>query len=242
MFVETTLTVAVAVFLAQTTPQADEPPTLEAPQIIHSNGAPGTTSPPSGYIDPRTGVGLGASGPIPVGLTQAFIRFNMPVYGCDGSDMGPASFTMTETGPNPPPHILDATYLSPGDRTYIIVRWDRPINLREWTTLRADVCNADGVHIVNGGNLGFMNEPDRVDFGFLVGNFDQNNVVNPLDLLKFKQYANGLASPVIDFLLIMDFTRDGVFDPFDLLAVRRMCSYVNSLYPCQGTFMLHVRP
>ena len=50
-----------------------------------------------------------------------------------------------------------------------------------------------GIPIDNRGDLGpGMNESDRVDIGFLPDDIDQNGIVQPLDLLRFRQLLTGV--------------------------------------------------
>ena len=68
-----------------------------------------------------------------------------------------------------------------------------------------------------------VDEPDRVDVAFLPGDVDQSGLVQPLDLLRFRQIVFGTFSPPQgtseDFI---DTDRNGELEPLDLLRFRQL--------------------
>ena len=87
-----------------------------------------------------------------------------------------------------------------------------------------NVRNADGNLIISNGNEGpGVDEPDRVDIGFLPADADQSGDVTPFDLLRFRQIINDVVDPEQgtdeDFV---DTDRSGDITPFDLLVFREL--------------------
>lgn len=194
------------------------------PAIVHAHGLPGETRLFSGYIDPRSDAGSGGT---PAGITSCDVCFNVPVLGLPSPPapevaVGPQNFRLFQTGPAAAPIVTSVTRL---DRLCYRVTWNRPVTLQQWTTLR--VLFAFGCHgtpIQTLGNLGpGMVEPDRIDFGFLPGDVDQNRAVQPLDLLRFRRILNGTFIPSLgiaeDFV---DTDRNGAIQPSDLLRFRQL--------------------
>ena len=129
----------------------------------------------------------------PAGVQEAFVKFSKDVYMADGvSDVDESNFVLSEPcNGNTPPQIDEVEYVD-GDRSYVRVHWDRPITLGTWTTLRADVYNADGVPIYNVGDFGpGVAEPDRLDFAALPADIDQSGHIGVLDILLFRQCMMG---------------------------------------------------
>lgn len=166
---------------------------LAPPEIVHEIGPDAETSPCSGYIDPRLEVDVLPPNN-PAGLQEARIRFDRPVFKGDGSDIDATSFELSECGQGEPPNVISAEYLD-ADHTVVRVRWDRPLKLQEWTTLRADVYNQVGVPILSLGDLGpGVSEPDRIDLGALPGDINQDGEVEPLDLIRYRQFIEDACS------------------------------------------------
>lgn len=196
------------------------------PEILHQEGLPGQTRPHSGYIDPLKESNNGAD--IQFGLTSTRIRFSQPVFQCaGGGPLDTSNFVMSETGGGTPPTVTGVTQI---EDSLFEVTWDRFITIRQWTTVQAvNVCNAGGDAVPNQGDLGAMDEPDRVDLGYLPMDVNQSGGVNPLDLLKFKQFVNGISTP--DQGLLEDFVdtnRSGNINPLDLL---RFKQGINGIVP-----------
>ncbi len=215
------------------------------PKIVHEQGLPGQTRPFSAYVDPRTDVSFPPLPAGPVGLTEAFIRFNRDVMSCDLSPIGPDDFVLTETGDLNPPTVVSAEYVDLPDRSYVRVTWDRPITLQEWTTLRADVCSLWGIEIQSQGDMGpGINEPDRIDLTFLPADVDQNGINAPFDILVIRQYLNDINLPEMGTLEdFVDIDRNSVITPFDLLRVRQLLNGIPpATRPWAGESLNHPRP
>ncbi len=192
-----------------------------APFIVHDDGE--TTSPFSGYVDPRSESTDGVS--IDLGVDALAIRFSEPVVAVGGGDLTPDSFQVTGTGAGHPNVIaVDDT-----DDPVIELTLSSPIPLLEWTTVVAVVEDLSGNAIAGFGDLGpGVNEADRVDIAFLPGDIDQSGAVDPLDLLRFKQLVNGISTPdqggLTDFI---DVDRSGSVNPLDLLRFKQSINGVS---------------
>ncbi len=213
------------------------------PEIVHASSIPC-----SGTVDAAIESSNGSA--LDRGLQSAEIHFNTEVYKADGSSAVDASnFSLTETGGGAVPAVTAVGYGA--DNTIVIVDWDRPLTLQEWTTIHADVYSACGAAITNLGDLGAANEPDRVDIAFLPGDVDRTFDTGPFDLLVFRQIVNGVtpssnfgcSSNDCDYI---DSNRSGVCgltDPFDLLTFRQI---VNGVSPTtrvwNGAAMNNPRP
>ncbi len=178
----------------------------------------------TGYIDPRSESSDGVN--FDRGLAQVTVRFSEPMRNIGGADLSADAFFVTETGALAPPTV---TGISTADNQTVVVTLSRIITLREWTTVRVEAENMDGDVIANMGDLGpGMQELDRVDVGFLPADITQSGNVNPLDLLRFKQYVNEVSGPdrglVVDYL---DANRSGGVNPLDLLAFKQLINGVS---------------
>lgn len=152
----------------------------DPPVLVHGAGQ---TTPRSGYIDPRRESTDGATQD--QGIASLTLVFDQPVFGNGGTPAGADDFVVTSTA-GAAPTVVDVQ--SP-DNTSFVLTLSGPIPVQGWTTVRAVVQNASGTPISNLGDLGASDEPDRVDLGFLPGDIDQNGVVEPIDLLRFRQYV-----------------------------------------------------
>ncbi len=191
------------------------------PFVVHGEGLPGETRPCSGYIDPRGESSNGVD--LDRGISEITIVFSEPVFATFGGGGGPlttSNFAVGETGGGVPPVTasIDAT-----NNPEIKVTLDRPITPGEWTTIFAIVQNESGVRIENLGDLGAVDEPDRVDIGFLPCDVDQDGAVSPFDLLRFRQLVNEIVSPACGQIEdYTDMNRNLDVDPFDLLVFRSL--------------------
>jgi hypothetical protein len=195
-------------------------PSLFGPYIVHGKaGDSFQTCGFSGYIDPRVESINGEV--VNTGLTEVTLVFSEPVQSRGGAPLSTNSFLVRETGDGTPPTI-DA--VSTTDNQTVTLVFDRLITLQEWTTVQCKVQNMAGIAIENQGDLGpGVPEPDRIDFGFLPADVDQNGLVAPLDLLKFRQYIAGTAEPAKGILVdYVDTNRDGMVSPSDLLDFRQL--------------------
>lgn len=208
------------------------------PFVVHDGGT--TTAPFSGYVDPRSESDDGVTPNL--GLDSVIIRFSEPVTAVGGGGLTPASFVVTGTGSEHPV----VTGVDAAKNPVIALSLSGRIPLQEWTTIAAVVEDLSGNAIESAGNQGpGANEPDRVDVAFLPGDIDQSGVVNPLDLLRFKQLVNGLVSPdeggVADFI---DLDRSGTINPLDLLRFKQLINGVSppSTRAWAGESLNHPRP
>ncbi len=207
-----------------------EPCLDTAPPVIeHGTALPGETSPCAGYIDPRIESTDGVA--FDRGLQELTFKFDRNVFKADGvTAIDAGDFSITETGAGPAPTITVADYVG-GDQSLVLVQWDRPITLQEWTTVIADVYSDCGTPITNNGDQGpDVDEPDRIDIAFLPGDVNQGAVVEPFDLLAFRLFVNDGTFPAdvcsaVD-LDYFDINRGGDVDPFDLLDLRRIINGV----------------
>ncbi len=211
------------------------------PEIVHGRlGVSFAETAFGGYIDPRrestNGVDLDS------GIDRITIGFTEPVVDLGGIKLTAGAFTLIETGDATPPAITDVELVD--DRTARLTL-DRMITLQEWLTVSASVQDLFGNPISNLGDLGpAVDEPDRVDIGFLPADIDQSGLVNPLDLLRFKQLVNNIVAPesgtTVDFI---DVNRSGGVNPLDLLTFKQLINGVPpSTQPWSGTSMNNARP
>ncbi len=219
----------------------DEVSCPDPPKIVHELGLPGQTRPHTGYKDPKQDLNPAGNRD---GLTSCEIRFNVQVFATNaGGFPTTANFSMTETGGGAPPTVTGVMMIG-GDPTFYEVSWDRPLTLQEWTTIRASVFNAVGDPIINVGDLGpGMEEPDRVDLGYLPADVDQADPVAPLDLFRFRQYVNGIAMPPLGLVSdYIDTNRDGAVTPLDLFRYRQLVNGVATTQPWGGQSMNNPQP
>ncbi len=195
----------------------------------------------SGYIDPRRESDNGVD--LNQGITEITLCFSRPVWAIGGGDLTADAFDVRETGGGTPPGIVNVIALND---TRVTVTLDRPIALREWTTIQAHVEDECGNAIMDSGNQGpGVDEPDRVDIGFLPCDVDQSGTVSPLDLFRFRQFVNGIAAPDVGLLTeFIDTDRDGTLTPTDLFLFRQLINGVSppATMPWAGASMNSPRP
>jgi hypothetical protein len=195
------------------------------PFIIHESGEAASTAPCSGHIDPLWESSNGTDHN--QGLTSADILFSEPVFGDDsGGVLTVANFTLTDCDGEAGPTVIGVEAID-GNAAHIRVYWDGFPALGKWTTIKADVWSATGLPIVDAGDLGSLNEPDRVDFAVLPGDVDNNGVVQALDLLRMRQrLLNGCTVACPDCggrdEFYFDIGRSGSIDALDLLRWRQL--------------------
>jgi metallopeptidase family M12-like protein/dockerin type I repeat protein len=190
-----------------------------APEIVHAAGLVGQTRPYSGYIDPRIESSDGAQ--LDRGVTALSLLFSEPVVAVGGGALTADSFEVRETGGGVAPSIVGVDNSA---MPLVVLTLDRPITLREYTTVQAMVEDLSGNVIVDNGDEGAdVDETDRVDVAFLPGDIDQNGSVTPFDLLTFRQLVNGgLVLDQGESEDFVDTNRDGALTPFDLLTYRQL--------------------
>jgi hypothetical protein len=213
-----------------------------APRIVHAEGLAGQTQPFSGYIDSRMESNNGSDHNL--GVTMARIRFSEAVQSLDGGGLSIDSFAVTETGGGDPPVI---TNVDVSQMPMVVLTFDRPLTLREWTTIRAMVQDTAPTpnEIEDNGNLGDADEDDRVDVGVLPGDTDQNGRIQPLDLLRMRQALSGSAAEPDQGVLedFFDIDRNGSIQALDLLRWRQLWAGTGSaLQAWEGVQMNSDRP
>ncbi len=195
------------------------------PALLHDlNGRPGCDCANSGYIDPRSESDNGID--LNQGITEVTLCFNRPIRAIGGADPTAAAFSVRETGGATPPNIVEVETFN---ETRVTLTLDRPITPQEWTTIQADIEDSCGNAIPSSGDKGpGVNEPDRVDIGFLPCDIDQSSSVSPLDLFRFRQFVNGVATPDVGQLTdFIDTDRNGELSPTDLFLFRQLINGVN---------------
>ncbi len=186
------------------------------PTIMHDDGQ--LTKPFSGYIDPRMESNNGVD--LDLGLTELSILFSEPVFSRSGGDVSPSDFDVVVTGGIVP----KIASVSISENPLIRLTLDGPIPVSQWTTIIANVEDGAGNAIDSQGQLGpGVDEPDRIDIGFLPADTDQSGLVGPFDLLRFRSIIRELFTPAqgdpVDFA---DTNRNEIIDPFDLLRFRKL--------------------
>ncbi|NOS99481.1 MAG: hypothetical protein HOP29_02515 [Phycisphaerales bacterium] len=189
------------------------------PEIVHIEGLPGQTRPHSGYIDPR---GESTNGVTQnMGISQATVVFSEAVRNIGGQALSAAAFSVTTTGGAAPTVMSINTSANPT----VVVNLSGPIPVRQWTTIRAAVEDLAGNDIPNEGNLGFSDEKDRVDIGFLPMDTTQSGLTAPEDMIRFRQILAAEPGGTVHGLgLATDFAdvdRNGLIQPVDLIRFRQ---------------------
>ncbi len=192
---------------------------ITPPRILHQLGQTGQTRPYTGYIDPRGESSDG--GAIDLGVSEVFMLFSEGVRNIEnGGGLTIDSFVVTETGGGTPPSVIA---VDDSAMPVVQVTFDRPITPQEWTTIRAIVEDASGNAIENGGDLGDVDELDRIDIGYLPCDVDQSGAVSPIDLFLFRQYVNGVTTPDIGIVNdFIDTDRSNSISPLDLFLYRQL--------------------
>lgn len=216
-----------------------------APQLVHPGEPPTgiswTDHAFSGYIDPRRestdgdNVNQGIGGPVGPGVIPITMVFDEPVYDLGSTNGGTqpgvlttAGFTVAVTGGVAPV----VTAVTTDDNMTVTIELNLIIPLQEWTTIIAvveDECgNAIEVAKCTDGNCGpLIDEPDRIDIGFLPADISQDGNVNSLDLLRFRQCSNNnncwgvenRGGVPEDY---NDIDRNGIITTLDLLRFRQL--------------------
>ncbi len=191
-----------------------------SPEIVHDAGT--TTFPHSGYVDSRMESSDGEA--FDMGVDTLSILFSEQVRdaGAEDATLSTSAFTLMGDAPSYPSVI---SILS-ADNTLVQVELSGPVPAGFWTTIVADVEDLAGNPIASSGDQGpGVNEPDRIDIGFLPCDIDQSGVVQALDLLRFRQMFNGVfQNPEGEDLDYIDMDRNGVIQALDLLRIRQELS------------------
>ncbi len=189
------------------------------PSILHQ--VTSRTRPVSGYIDPRDESSDGVS--LDRGIDTLVITFTEPVRDLgsgEGGTLTVDAFSVTGTGES----YLRIQSITDLDNHDVLINLTGPIPPAEWTTIIARVEDLAGNPIASLGDLGpDMDEPDRVDVGFLPGDVDQSGRVDPFDLLRFRETVlDGPADRQDHQEQFVDINRDGEIGPVDLLHFREI--------------------
>lgn len=214
------------------------------PFIVHGDGLPGGTRPHSGYIDPRMESTDGISHDL--GITQIAIQFSEPVedVGEPGGGLTPAAFTTRHSGGSECPQVVE---VDTSNMPLVVVTLCGRIPLSEWTTIQAtvqDLASTPNV-IIDLGDQGVgIDEGDRLDIAALPCDVDQNGLVQPIDLLRFRQITSGVFAhsqgTTQDYV---DMDRQGTVAPIDLLRFRQLFSGTGqSLNVWSGAELSNHRP
>ncbi len=132
-----------------------------------------------GYIDARR---ESADGSTIIGLESVTFCFPTPMENDDGGPLDASAFSITDTA-GTPPAITGIVVNFP----QVTINLSGHITLQAWTTISVSARNqCDGVPY-----------EDSIDTGDLPADVHQSGCVNPLDLLKFKQYVNDIATPPV---------------------------------------------
>jgi thermitase len=190
------------------------------PSIVHDGGV--STIPFSGYIDPLAESSDGIS--LDLGIDSILITFTEPVRDAGpglGGGLTADSFIVTGSAVGGYPTVVS---IETTDDTKVRLNFSGVIPVGQWTTIIAKVQDFSGNRIADNGNLGLgIDEPDRIDIGFLPGDINQNRVVNPLDLFVFRQIVTGVFHHDLgedaDYI---DTDRNGVIQPTDLFRFRQL--------------------
>lgn len=200
-----------------------------------------TTTPFSGYIDPLAE--LDTSG-TRTGITSAQMRFSESIFGSPtGDPVTIENFTISSTGGITP----GITSIDITDAPFPVVTFDfdGPIPLQHWTTIVAYIYDANGDPILNEGSLGENgDEPDRLDMAALPGDIDQNGIVEPMDIFRFRKLVNSENTPSVGTIeQFADLDRNGAVEPLDLFRFRQILVGVGlSSQPWSGQSLKETRP
>jgi len=215
------------------------------PEIVHNEGV--STRPHSGYIDPRLCSSDGES--MDLGIDSVFITFTKPVRDAgsgEGGALTAAAFSIvgiSSIGGDGPsyPQIVG---IEDGANPTVEVLLGGPIPPGQWTTIVADVEDLAGNRIVSVGDLGpGLDEPDRVDIGFLPGDVDGDGRTVPQDLIRFRGImSDTYHNPVGEDADYADTNRDGLVSPEDLIQFRRLISGVSPATRSWSGAALPARP
>ncbi len=174
-----------------------------------------------GYIDPRVESTNGSD--FDLGLSEITIAFSTPAKDAGGDELTVASFDIAHTAGIAPPTI---TGISTEDAMTVTLQLDRPLAVGAWTTISTTAVSECGDAPIVG--------RDQITVGFLPGDVDQNGLVSPFDLLRFRQIVNGAFTAEVGVNAdYADMDRSGAIAPFDLLRFRQT---VNGISPATQTW------
>lgn len=165
-----------------------------------------------GYIDPKR---ESTDGNTVIGLSVLTVEFTTPMENADGSPLSAGAFAIEDTAGSPPSIVG----INSDDGQTVVIELSGPISLQAWTTLSVSARSQCGSEMLTA----------SIDIGYLPGDIDQSGTVNPLDLLKFKQYVNNVSTPPVGTLVdFIDIDRSGTVTPLDLLSFKQL---INGVMP-----------
>ncbi len=196
-------------------------PEAGGPAIVHgADGASFVDHAWGGYVDSAAESSDGNN--IDLGMNTFTLVFTEDIFAAGGGAVTAANFAVSETGGASAPTV---TGVDASGNPAIEITLSRNITIQEWTTIQAvNVENSGGAAITDLGNQGAgVDEPDRVDIGYLPADVDNNASVTPFDLLRFRQIVNNVIelSQGVD-TDFADTDRDGSVGPIDLLRFRQL--------------------
>lgn len=196
-------------------PKQPSLPGGDAPEIVHA-GTNGALF--SGYIDPRAESSNGMD--VNLGLESVAIEFSEPIITAECTAVTADAFSVQVTGGK----ALNVISVDTSQNPIITVHLDGFVPLQEWATIIANVHDFEGNQIPSSGNQGpGVNETDRIDVASLPGDVTQDGMVQPVDLLRFRQIITGVLIPPQgtpeDFV---DTDRNGSIQPLDFLRFRQL--------------------
>lgn len=166
-----------------------------------------------GYIDPRAESDNGVE--LNLGLERITLRFSSRMENDDGSPLSVDRFSLTDTA-NTPPTITD---IETEDAQIVTINLDRPLTVQTWTTI-----GVSGVR----STCGEASFDGHLSVGFLPGDVNQDGIVTPTDLFRFRQIVSGQFVPtngaIEDYV---DTNREAGVTPFDLFTFRQLVNGVS---------------
>ncbi len=189
-----------------------------APMIVHDGGV--TTSPFSGYIDPRQESSDGVN--FDLGIQEISILFSEPVRDVASGPSGELTVNAFSIATGAGEMMVVSVDAS--ENPLVRLGLSFPLFTGGWTTVVADVEDMSGNRIDHLGDLGpNTDEPDRIDIGYLPGDVDQSGGVQALDLLRFRQALSGVFVPEVGSMLdYFDTDRNGTVQALDFLRFRQL--------------------
>ncbi len=178
-----------------------------------------SVSPFDGYIDPRLESTNGLD--FNLGISQLTITFDEPVRNVGGGLLDASAFTVTADAGVVPQVAIANSVGNPVVEVFL----EDVIPVQANTAITMDIEDENG----NATTL-------EIRYGFLPADVDQDGVVGPFDLLRFRQIVNGVFTPTEgESELFADVDRDGAIGPFDLLVLRQLINGVgNATQPWAG--------
>lgn len=195
----------------------------QTPPRLLKRGEPGSlTSLCTGFVDPRSEQG---------GVDEFLLSFSEEIVSSNGTPVWSGDFSVVSTG-STSPNVTNVAIVegSMGAKT-VRISLDQPIPPGNWTTIEANVMDLCSNPIPDYGNLGPIDELDRIDIGFLPGDIDQNDIVSPADLFALRRIIvqgelPSAACVAVSPFDLADINRDNAISPVDVFSYRRLINGV----------------